>query len=70
MKTNVKTDNKKGIVIAPINDRTFSLNEITASPALDYVGIGFDENYNCYLPPVNRHALAKLVAYYIAVQIW
>ncbi|HHX0532184.1 TPA: phage portal protein, partial [Haemophilus influenzae] len=60
MKTNVKTDNKKGIVIAPINDRTFSLNEISASPALDYVGIGFDENYNCYLPPVNRHALAKL----------
>ena len=38
----------------------FSLSEITASPALDYVGIGFDENYNCYLPPVNRHALAKL----------
>lgn len=60
MKTNVKTDNKKGIVIAPINERTFSLNEISASPALDYVGIGFDENYNCYLPPVNRHALAKL----------
>ena len=29
-------------------------------PQLDYVGIGFDENYNCYLPPVNRHALAKL----------
>ena len=56
METNVKKDSKKGIVIAPINDRTFSLSEITASPALDYVGIGFDENYNCYLPPVNRHA--------------
>lgn len=57
---NKSQHNKSGLVIAPISDRAFSLNEITASPALDYVGIGFDNTYQCYTPPVNRFALAKL----------
>lgn len=39
------------------NDRNV---DVTASPALDYMGLGFDSHYNCYLPPINRYALAKL----------
>nr|WP_244175346.1 phage portal protein [Actinobacillus porcitonsillarum] len=43
--------------------RVFSFSnqsELTAAPALDYVGLGFDDHYNCHLPPINRYALAKL----------
>ncbi|CDF98024.1 phage portal protein [Avibacterium paragallinarum] len=35
-------------------------NSLTGSPALDYMGLGFDNTYNCYLPPINRQVLAKL----------
>lgn len=46
-----------GMTVFSINDRHW---DISAAPALDYVGLGFDSHYNCHLPPINRHALAKL----------
>ncbi|UWZ92171.1 phage portal protein [[Pasteurella] aerogenes] len=33
---------------------------ITAAPALDYVGIGYEDQYNTFTPPINRHTLARL----------
>ncbi|QNS14272.1 phage portal protein [Mannheimia bovis] len=54
-KTNQSTNN--GMRVFSINDRAW---DITAAPALDYMGLGFDNHYNCHLPPINRHALAKL----------
>lgn len=47
----------KKMLISPI--KNYHL-DVTASPALDYVGLGYDDFYNCYLPPINRYALAKL----------
>lgn len=44
---------KKHFRLSPFED-------ITAAPAFDYVGLGFDEVHECYEPPVNRFALARL----------
>lgn len=38
----------------------FAEHNETASPALDYMGLSFDQDYHCYLPPINRFALARL----------
>ncbi len=48
--------NKKHFTISPIE------TEYTAAPALDYVGLSFDNRYDCFEPPLNRFALAKLPA--------
>lgn len=37
-----------------------SKNEIETVNALDYIGVGFDEHFKCYIPPINRTTLAKL----------
>lgn len=47
---------KKSFSIIPMRNEF----DLTASPALDYTGLGFDDTHNCYLPPINRFALAKL----------
>ena len=52
-----KNPDAKSFSIIPIHDRTFS---ISAAPALDYLGVGYDTQYNCYTPPINRYALARL----------
>ena len=52
-----KNPDAKSFSIIPIHDRTFS---ISAAPALDYLGVGYDTQYNCYTPPINRYALAHL----------
>lgn len=52
-----KNPDAKSFSIIPIHDRTFS---IIAAPALDYLGVGYDTQYNCYTPPINRYALARL----------
>ena len=52
-----KNPDAKSFSIIPIHDRTFS---ISVAPALDYLGVGYDTQYNCYTPPINRYALARL----------
>ncbi|WP_241013497.1 phage portal protein [Aggregatibacter actinomycetemcomitans] len=52
-----KNPDAKSFSIIPIHDRTFS---ISPAPALDYIGVSYDTQYNCYMPPINRHALARL----------
>lgn len=47
----------KNIAMIPFSNEH---SDFTASPALDHSGIAFDQQYNCYLPPINRYALAKL----------
>ncbi|MFA9499913.1 phage portal protein [Mannheimia sp. E30BD] len=39
----------------PLQDAT-----TTVAPALDYIGLSFNDTFNCYETPVNRFALAKL----------
>lgn len=52
---------------APSTKKHFSLLpmsewERTVSPALDYVGLHFNNRWDCFEPPINRFALAKLPA--------
>lgn len=54
-KTN--TIKPKNLSIIPFSTESI---DFTTSPALDYLGIAIDPQYNCYLPPINRYALAKL----------
>lgn len=44
----------------PFSILTFGERDITAAPAFDYVGLGYDTKFECYEPPFNRFALAKL----------
>lgn len=47
----------KSTSIISMNSANYSYS---AAPALDYVGLMHDDIYNCFMPPINRHALAKL----------
>ena len=49
--------NAKHFSVLPFRDGNFSF-----APALDYVGLQFSDTYNCYEPPINRFALARLPA--------
>lgn len=49
------------------NQKSFSIMsfpqsnvDYSAAPALDYMGLSFDEHFQCYQPPLNRFVLAKL----------
>ncbi|MGX2949360.1 phage portal protein [Ursidibacter sp. B-7004-1] len=48
----------------PADNKHFSLiplrEEISISPALDYIGISFNNIHQCYETPINRFALARL----------
>lgn len=55
-KTEYKNPNAKHFSLVPFS------TGITASPALDYVGLGWSDQYQCYEPPINRFSLAKLPA--------
>lgn len=58
MKKKQTTSQAKGkFSLVPFNTES---GDVTAAPALDYLGIGFDNQYRCYLPPINRYALARL----------
>ncbi|EPE65053.1 phage portal protein, partial [Pasteurella multocida P1933] len=52
-----KQKDVKSTSIISINGSDYSYS---AAPALDYVGLMHDDIYNCFMPPINRHALAKL----------
>lgn len=49
------TANSKHFSLIPFRD-----DGVTASPALDYVGVNWDNTYKCFDVPINRFALAKL----------
>lgn len=55
-KHTVKTNSKK----TQKNYRLSPVEGITGLPALDYVGIGFNDRFLCYEPPVSRTTLARL----------
>lgn len=55
--TKNKNPDIKSFSMIPLRN---GVDDISNAPALDYAGLGFNDSYKCYLPPINRHALAKL----------
>lgn len=55
MTTKTTTADKKHFSIMPFDTTSYSY-----APALDYVGLQFNDPFNCYEPPINRFALAQL----------
>lgn len=60
MKKQFVKKSEKSTAIKPFSMLPLDSWERVASPALDYVGLHYNDHWECYEPPLNRFALARL----------